>query len=145
MAAMDTPEAPLTGTNAGSEAKKSEVKESILEEDSYRKMIWGLYAVYAAIGTVNGFFATYFATPTICQGIFGPIGESVTISQCNVAPSVFQMSWNFKLFFGFFLDNISFFGSRRKGWLLFGWTGGLVMLAANALMVEGFIEHHEWS
>jgi hypothetical protein len=138
---MDAAEAPLT--NTGSEAKKSEVKASLLDDDSNRKMIWGLYAVYAAIGTVNGFFATYFATPTICQGIFGPIGESVTISQCNVAPSVFQISWNFKLFLGFFLDNVSFFGSRRKGWLLFGWTGGLVMLAFNAIMVDTYIKEKD--
>lgn len=110
-----------------------------------KRALWGLYAVYAAIGTVNGFFATFLATPTICQYVFGPLGVNVQITQCNVAPSVFQMSWNFKLFFGFFLDNISFFGSRRKGWLLFGWTGGLIMLAVNAILVTGFVEHHEWS
>lgn len=140
----ETPDAPLTGTNAGSEAKKSELQASlVLDDDINRKMVWGLYAVYAAIGTVNGFFATYLATPTICQGIFGPLGESVTISQCNVAPSVFQMSWNFKLFLGFILDNVSFFGSRRRGWILFGWTGGLVMLAFNAIMVDTFIDEKD--
>lgn len=106
-----------------------------------RKALWGLYAVYAAIGTVNGFFATFLTTPIICQYLFGPLGTNVSIGQCNVAPSIFQISWNFKLFVGFFLDNFSFFGSRRKGWILFGWTGGLVMLLVNALLVDGFIEH----
>jgi len=90
---------------------------------------------------VNGFFATYFGTPIICQGIFGPIGDGVTTAQCNVAPTIFQMSWNFKLFLGFLLDNVSFFGSRRKGWLLFGWTGGLAMLAFNAIMVDTYIKN----
>lgn len=51
------------------------------------------------------------------------------------------MSWNFKLFLGFLLDNISFFGSRRKGWILFGWTGGLVMLGFNAIMVNHYIDN----
>lgn len=113
------------------------------------KFCWALYAVYAAIGTVNGFFATYLFTPIICQYIFGPLGEPpngyVTQQQCTVAPSIFQISWNFKIFVGFFLDNITFFGSRRRGWLLFGWTGGLIMLAFNAIMVQSYINNHDFN
>lgn len=113
-----------------------------------RKIIWGLFCVYAAIGTVNGFFATYLQQPTICQYVFGPMGDGpndhTTLAQCNAAASVFQMSWNFKLFFGFFLDVFPFFGSRRKGWLLFGWTGGLIMLAVNAILVTHFVETHQF-
>jgi hypothetical protein len=113
-----------------------------------RKQVWGLFCVYAAIGTINGFFATYFNQPTICQYVFGPMGEGpgdyTTQAQCNAAGAMFQMSWNFKLFFGFFLDVFPFFGSRRKGWLLFGWTGGLVMLAVNALLVQNFIDNHQF-
>jgi hypothetical protein len=71
-------------------------------------------------------------------------GDHTTLGQCNVAPSVFQISWNFKLFFGFFLDLVPFFKSRRKGWILFGWTGGLAMLAVNALFVESFVENHQF-
>jgi hypothetical protein len=64
--------------------------------------------------------------------------DKTTPEQCSVAPSVFQISWNFKLIFGFFLDVFPFITSRRKGWILFGWTGALVMLAYNAVMVETY-------
>jgi hypothetical protein len=106
--------------------------------------------VYIVIGLINGFFATYFQQPTICQYVFGPMGKQVddthftSQSQCNVSVSVYQISWNFKLFFGFFLDVFGFFGSRRKGWMLFGWTGGLTTLAVAAIFVDSFIEHHQY-
>jgi hypothetical protein len=117
-----------------------------------RKAVWGLYSVYIIIGLVNGFFATYFQQPTICQYVFGPMGKTKSVAegyfttqaQCNVAVSVYQISWNFKLFFGFFLDVFGFLGSRRKGWMLFGWTGGLAMLAVAAIFVDSLIEHHQF-
>jgi len=133
----------LTGSEAAKKALAGDGDTPVYQLD-WRARV-GLYAVYAAIGTVNGFFATFLATPIICQYLFGPIGEHVTIEQCNVAPSIFQMSWNFKLFLAFVLDNVSFFGSRRKGWLLFGWTGGLIMLVVNALLVDGFIENKDFT
>lgn len=131
----------LANSFAGSAIASSRSVGFKLDKNS----LWGVYAVYAAIGTVNGFFATYLQTPTICQYVFGPLNVNVQLQQCNVASTIFQMSWNFKLFFGFFLDNISFFGSRRKGWLLFGWTGGLIMLAFNAIMVEHYVEAHHFN
>jgi len=67
-----------------------------------------------------------------------------TLGQCNVAPSVFQISWSFKLFFGFFLDLVPFFTSRRKGWIIFGWTGGLCMLGVSALLADYFVETHQF-
>merc|ERR1719223_2241590 len=131
----------LANSFAGSAIASSRSVGFKLDKNS----LWGVYAVYAAIGTVNGFFATYLYTPIICQYVFGPLGIYVTQQQCSVAPSIFQISWNFKIFVGFFLDNLTFFGSRRRGWLLFGWTGGLVMLAFNAIMVNYFIDHHEFN
>jgi hypothetical protein len=115
-----------------------------------RKATWGLYSVYIIIGLVNGFFATYFQQPTICQYVFGPMGQTIddkhftTQAQCNVSVSVYQISWNFKLFFGFFLDVFGFLGSRRKGWMLMGWTGGLGALAFAAIFVDSFVEHHQY-
>merc|ERR1711865_268765 len=100
------------------------------------------------IGCVNGFFATFLQAPTICQYKFGPMGEGpgyyTTAKQCNVAGTVFQISWNFKLFFGIFLDIVPFFGSRRKGWMLFGWTGGLIMLGVVAVMADDLAENHQF-
>lgn len=133
---------------AESEACASKQASEIQELPPFeldKKAIWGLYFCYAAIGTVNGFFATYLATPTICQYLFGPLGVNVTEGQCNVAPSIFQMSWNFKLFLGFILDNVGLLGTRRKGWLMFGWTGGLIMLVVNALTVDSYIANHDFS
>lgn len=113
-----------------------------------RKTVLGVYCVYMAIGAIGDFFVTFLAAPTICQYVFGPMGDMpgdhVTVGQCNVAPSVFQISWNFKLFFGFFLDIVPFFGSRRKGWIMFGWTGGMAMLAVTAVFVEHFAETHQF-
>jgi len=113
-----------------------------------RKAMWGVFCVYMAIGAVGDFFVTFLAAPTLCQYVFGPMGtaagDHTTLGQCNVAPSVFQISWNFKVFFGFFLDLVPFFTSRRKGWILFGWTGGLVMLAVNASLVDYFVENHRF-
>jgi len=113
-----------------------------------RKSIWGVFCVYMAIGAVGDFFVTFLAAPTLCQYVFGPMGtepgDHTTLGQCNVAPAVFQISWNFKLFFGFFLDLVPFFKSRRKGWILFGWTGGLLMLGVNAMTVDHYVETHQF-
>lgn len=76
-----------------------------------------------------------------------------TQAQCNVSVSVYQISWNFKLFFGFALDVFGFLGwsrstgffvSRRKGWMLFGWTGGLLTLAVAAIFVDSLIASHDY-
>eukprot|EP00928_Gymnodinium_smaydae_P007380 TRINITY_DN12657_c1_g1_i1.p1 TRINITY_DN12657_c1_g1~~TRINITY_DN12657_c1_g1_i1.p1 ORF type:complete len:539 (-),score=90.14 TRINITY_DN12657_c1_g1_i1:330-1946(-) len=123
--------------------------ESAPSKDMYdRKAAWGVFCVYMAIGCVGDFFVTFLAAPTLCQYVFGPMGngpeDHTTLGQCNVAPTVFQISWNFKMLFGFFLDLVPFFGSRRKGWILFGWTGGLAMVAFNALYVESFVQNHQF-
>jgi len=108
----------------------------------------GLYCVFMAIGGVGDFFVTYLTAPTLCQYVFGPMGDNpwdhVTVAQCNVASTGCQLPWLFKLFFGFFLDAVPFFGSRRKGWILFGWTGGLTMLALIAVSVEHLVETHQF-
>jgi len=132
------------GDNEGDVEKKSVDDKPPIDQ----KAVWGLYCVYFIIGMINGFFATFFFTPTVCQYVFGPMGVGpefhTTPAQCNVAPSVYQISWNFKLFFGIVLDLVPFMGSRRKGWMLFGWTGGLFMLGVAAVMVPHFIESHQF-
>lgn len=151
----------MTARGANEEMVKSLV-ESVVEEQTGgdvektsaeksgvdKKAVWGLYCVYFIIGMINGFFATFFVTPTVCQYVFGPMGKGpdahTTPAQCNVAPSVYQISWNFKLFFGVVLDLVPFFGSRRKGWMLFGWTGGLFMLGVAAVLVPHLIETHQF-
>lgn len=137
----------LSNSFVGPHAEDQHDVENAADEHSEldRKAVWGLYSVYIIIGLINGFFATYFQQPTICQYVFGPMGEYTTQAQCNVSVSVYQISWNFKLFFGFFLDVFGFFGSRRKGWMLFGWTGGLATLAVAAIFVDSFIEHHQYT
>lgn len=132
------------GDNEQDIEKKGSEEKSVIDQ----KAVWGLYCVYFIIGMINGFFATFFFTPTVCQYVFGPMGIGpefhTTPAQCNVAPSVYQISWNFKLFFGIVLDLVPFMGSRRKGWMLFGWTGGLIMLGVAAVMVPHLIETHQF-
>lgn len=149
--------ASLVDTGLSSSIVGNETKEALVESSCDvpnqesrldRRTTWGVYCVYMAIGCTGDFFVTFLAAPTLCQYVFGPMGnepgDHTTVGQCNVAPSVFQMSWNFKLFFGFFLDIVPFFKSRRKGWILFGWTGGLAMLGINALFVDYFVENHQF-
>jgi hypothetical protein len=146
-----------TAVNTGlsSSIVVQENRESLIESGPVdankqidRKATWGVFCVYMAIGVIGDFFVSFLAGPTLCQYVFGPMGDGpgdhTTLGQCNVAPSVFQVSWNFKLFFGFFLDLVPFFNSRRKGWILFGWTGGLLMLAFIAVFAESFVENHRF-
>lgn len=90
---------------------------------------WGLYFMYALVGLVNGFFVSYINVP-FCQYVFGPMNSlgHTTTQQCAVAGSIVQMPWNFKVFYGFVLDRVSFCGSRRRGWIIFGWTACFVIL-----------------
>lgn len=99
-----------------------------------RKSVWGLYCMYLLVGIVNGFFYTFINVP-ICQYVFGPMNEPgrSSVQQCNISASLFQMPWNFKIFYAFFLDRITFCGTRRKGWIIFGWTAALVMLLVLAI------------
>eukprot|EP00928_Gymnodinium_smaydae_P035810 TRINITY_DN25134_c0_g1_i1.p1 TRINITY_DN25134_c0_g1~~TRINITY_DN25134_c0_g1_i1.p1 ORF type:complete len:561 (+),score=75.81 TRINITY_DN25134_c0_g1_i1:49-1731(+) len=90
---------------------------------------WGLYCMYGIIGLVNGFFASYINVP-FCQYVFGPMNDPgrTTTQQCAVASTIVQMPWNFKVFYGLFLDRFTFFGSRRRGWIIFGWVAGFAIL-----------------
>lgn len=106
-----------------------------------KKAIWGLYAMYALVGLVNGFFVNFLRVP-ICFYIFGPmnaVGRS-TSAQCAIATSIYQLPWNFKLFYGLFLDRVPFFGSRRKYWIIFGWTVGLLALIVLSVMTNSLVK-----
>lgn len=99
-----------------------------------RKAVWGLYCMYAIIGLVYGWIQNFIAIP-ICYYVFGPINEHgrSSLTQCNIGQAITTMPWNLKVFYGLFLDQFGFFGTRRKGWIIFGWTGGLALL-----LITGF-------
>lgn len=101
--------------------------------------IWGLYCMYALLGLVNGFFVASINIP-ICQYVFGPMGVAgrSTVQQCNVAASISQMPWNFKIFYALFLDHVPFLGTRRRGWIIFGWTAALLALLISSYFVESW-------
>jgi len=111
-------------------------------------VILGIFCVYMTVGTIGDFFITYLTAPTLCQYVFGPMGDAprdrVTVGQCNVAASASQLPWLFNIFYGFIVDAVPFFGSRRRGWILFGWTGGLTMLALTAAFAEHFVATHQF-
>ena len=50
------------------------------------------------------------------------------------------MPWNFKIFYGLLLDRMSFFGSRRKGWIIFGWSTSLAILAFMAAFAQNLAD-----
>jgi len=77
--------------------------------------------------------------------VFGPLDTDspafalgrATLSQCNIASAIPTMPWNLKVFYGLFLDQFGFFGSRRKGWIIFGWTGALILLVVVGALAKG--------
>jgi len=131
---------------------QDEMKRSIVEstnEDNSDftldpKAIWGLYCMYAIVGLVYGFIQNNITLP-ICFYVFGPLDVDSSawapgraqLSQCNIASAIPTMPWNLKVFYGLFLDQFGFFGTRRKGWIIFGWTGALILLVVVGSMAEG--------
>lgn len=93
--------------------------------------------MYAMVGLVYGFVSNYIQIP-ICQYVFGPLGKPgrASIQQCNISTSITQMPWNFKVFYGLILDRLWFCGTRRRGWIVFGWSGALIMLALMAFVAQ---------
>lgn len=98
--------------------------------------------MYAIIGFVYGFIQNFIAIP-ICYYVFGPLEypegfpnqpSRSSLQQCNIGQAITTMPWNLKVFYGLFLDQFGFFGTRRKGWILFGWSGGLGMLALTGIL-----------
>jgi len=102
--------------------------------------------MYAIVGLLYGFVSNYINIP-ICQYVFGPLGEPgrASIQQCNISVSLTQMPWNFKIFYGLFLDRVSFFGSRRKGWIVFGWSASLIILASMALLAQDLADEGKFA
>lgn len=102
-----------------------------------KKAVWGLYCMYAIVGLIYGFFSNYINIP-ICEYVFGPMGEPgrASVQQCNISLSITQMPWNFKVFYGFILDRTMLFGTRRKGWIIFGWTSSLLTMSAMAFLAQ---------
>jgi len=124
-------------------SKTQEVSADKPQPTLDQRSVLGLYCMYLLVGTVNGFFFTFINVP-ICQYVFGPMNEPgrSTVQQCNIAASLFQMPWNFKIFYAFLLDRVMFCGTRRNGWIIFGWTMALVALlvlsfSANSLVESG--------
>jgi len=125
---------------AQDEMKRSIIESSQEENSDFTldpKAVWGLYCMYAIVGLVYGFIQNNITVP-ICYYVFGPIDVDspawaagrATLQQCNIASAIPTMPWNLKVFYGLFLDQFGFFGSRRKGWIIFGWTGALALLVA---------------
>jgi hypothetical protein len=107
-----------------------------------RKAVWGLYCMYAIIGFVYGFIQNFITIP-ICYYVFGPLQypadfgtppTRASLQQCNIGTAITTMPWNLKVFYGLFLDQCGFFGPRRKGWIIFGWAGGLAMLTLTGIL-----------
>jgi len=106
-----------------------------------QRAVWGLYCSWAMVGIMYGFVANYINIP-ICQYIFGPLGAPgrATVAQCNIAPTITCIPWNFQVFYGLLLDRVGLFGTRRKGWVIFGWTMALLFLIVISALVDDLVE-----
>eukprot|EP00811_Abedinium_folium_P012526 NODE_2161_length_2279_cov_9.491636.p1 GENE.NODE_2161_length_2279_cov_9.491636~~NODE_2161_length_2279_cov_9.491636.p1 ORF type:complete len:506 (+),score=158.07 NODE_2161_length_2279_cov_9.491636:155-1672(+) len=102
--------------------------------------------MYALVGLMYGFVLSYMSMP-ICQYVFGPMGAPgrSTLQQCNVGVSVATLPWTFKVFYGFALDRIGFCGTRRRGWVIFGWSAAMLPLAALALFSDVLAERGDFA
>jgi len=116
-------------TNSTTSASASQQTGVPIAVDIDRKAVWGLYCSWAMVGIVYGFVFNYINIP-ICEYVFGPMDSPgrTTTAQCNIAPSVTGMPWNFQVFYGLILDRVGFCGTRRIGWIIFGWTMALLTL-----------------
>eukprot|EP00928_Gymnodinium_smaydae_P081345 TRINITY_DN64891_c0_g1_i1.p1 TRINITY_DN64891_c0_g1~~TRINITY_DN64891_c0_g1_i1.p1 ORF type:complete len:613 (+),score=62.62 TRINITY_DN64891_c0_g1_i1:170-2008(+) len=110
------------------------------EKQALRKSIWGLYCMYALVGLNYGFFTSFINIP-ICQYVFGPMGEEgrSSVQQCNVSASIITMPWNFKLFYGFFIDSFPILGSPRKNYIVMGWAISMCLLLYMCFQSEAMV------
>lgn len=105
------------------------------------RAVYGLYCSWAIAGLMYGFVYNYINIP-ICQYVFGPMGKPgrSTVAQCNISQTITCLPWNFQVFYGLVLDRVGFFGTRRKGWILFGWTTSLGMLVVIAVLADQLVK-----
>lgn len=108
-------------------------------------ILLGLYCSQALLGMVNAFLLQNLVKP-VCLYVFdGLRNNHVTYAQCNIAPIIYQMPWNFKLFFALVLDNQPLFGSRRYAWVVLGWGGAMCCLLGLALRVGDLVASHDFA
>lgn len=100
-------------------------KNEFINNDSLQKKMWtlnyiGLYAQYAAVGIVTGSLGI---TYNFCVYYYD--GSS---NLCSNAKSLIFLAWSFKIFYALFTDCIHPFGSRRKSYIIIGWSITLILL-----------------
>lgn len=103
-----------------------------------QRAVYGLYCSWAIAGLMYGFVFNYINIP-LCQYVFGPMGAPgrATLAQCNISQTFTCLPWNFQVFYGLFLDRVGLFGTRRKGWVVFGWSMSLCTLVVIAFVADG--------
>lgn len=145
----------LLSTEEGSQGARSSQRQSLVQSivEAARlsldpapgavdkTAVWGLYCMYAIVGLIYGFVSNYINIP-ICQYVFGPLGTvgRASVQQCNISVSLTQMPWNFKIFYGLLLDQLGFCWTRRRGWIIFGWTCSLVILACMSVLAQNLAD-----
>jgi len=137
--------APAVGASLGSAGRSQPVATTgSVERGEYprinQRAVYGLYCSWAIAGIMYGFVYNYINIP-ICQYVFGPMGHPgrSTVAQCNISQTFTCLPWNFQVFYGLFLDRVGFMGTRRKGWIIFGWTAAMICLAGIAFVAEDLV------
>jgi len=116
------------------QTKSNEDERKVLQDDEvegpnmYAVRNLGLYCQYAAAGLLYG---SGGSTTAFCVYYFN--GPS---NVCSNAQGISFFAWNLKLVFAVIVDCIHPFGSRRKFWFLFSYTGVLSLLLFLALACD---------
>lgn len=96
----------------------------------------GLYCQYAAVGLLTGSAGTLLQ---FCAYVKG--GEA---NVCSNSSNIVFFAWNFKLVFAVITDIYHPFGLRRKPWMLFGWSGTLLMMFLLAVIPDKAVDTSTW-
>jgi len=95
----------------------------------------GLYAHYAGVGITGGLLAV---STSFCFYYYDGANNV-----CATAPSLIAIAWGFKIFYGVGTDMWRPCGTRRKMYMIAGWTGVLVMLFILTVGAAN-IDVHSW-
>jgi hypothetical protein len=88
----------------------------------------GLYCQYAGVGLLYGMSGTFYP---FCNYHF--VGRPNVCANSN---NIVFFAWSLKIIFAVITDSFHPFGMRRKPWMLFGWSGVLIILALLVIFVD---------
>jgi hypothetical protein len=122
--------------DSGGQIKSLEIDEDVDVPNMWAKENRGLYMQYMAVGLLYGSAGTILPFCIYVKG-----GED---NVCSNAPQLVFFAWNFKILFAIVTDIYRPFGSRRKFWMITGWSLALVTLFILAVVPSDSLSVSAW-